>query len=1309
MGIKKSQFVNGYNIKEEVGNLDGNTYSTIMNVDYGEYYNLLIQDLTKDLYVGIDIDKALNETLSNLEKRITENEEKDEEHCNTRELVKTYFTIDELNNDDGTEEVYYDKKYDQTRYEFLEEYKPEQEILEPSEFKELLIGKLKEIVGMNDIQAANEAQALIDGRRKVQNGNYAVFINEDDGQKYYYKREDNKWSLDQTIKASDITDDSSLFCNTSNKCLTIKEECLSVEESKEKLMKDTVEQIAKTLDDDESEYTGNLQTRLDNYSNLLQQMIALKTMISLRNNNSFYKYGLGASEEDIIISPYAELIQIILGQRDFSKKMLDINRFINAFTRNYDAENDEESQYWYYCNKTNTKLLPTFYGKIANAFIQKDDFIAVLDQICAEQGEISDDGDKWVDKHSGYTIRMIELSTDEGYDESGYLSSTRALMDNVGDESLLTDKPSTGDELFNTKEALIINNIINALALYTGIEMKDKQQIIKGVLIYSMKQLGSKEKYEKTIKAAALKGKKMIGYEQKRNQFFLFFSGLYFLIFVQTSIPSIRTRKTFPGCVKSFSGFPFEDNGDKAGLKYIACVMKKISSSQSPWNAIKSISETSLIKNMEIIYNKILANDSNISQRIIDKQEHIESGTELEFIPDDVNVTKWHTFLPPLKPVSLSDPANISSDFKTNLISRIKSGSFKQIPMLSMIKSKILYFSLGIQKAIEKIVNEQDALLQTTSGVPFIENMCCHNDIKNTALDFFTDKATSITTNNNIISELRELYNNTLSIAKSAILVDVRDTKLKYPQVSKEFGEKTIYQGFIHFCKINKEEPIDDSLKLFCHDQTSSFGVFDTLNDKIKALKSEGKEYDNDTFVELLNAVNRQRVLAKDFESVIPKSHDRLTYILNHLKTKIDAETANVSQSIITLLEKVLSIVGIYRKEIHEHSKNLLNYLIISTNTMKRNIISYVSDYGNFKRSTKKQIVDFINTVEQFETLKKTDLLSKEEATDLKVIEYLQNCLYQMIHEYPNIILNKVDYSNITVHKHWNVSDRHKNDIKELVKKNYDQLKQYYGNEDLNPLLIEIQNLTIDIVNLIQHTPFNKNKKDGSSDAFNNKLVKQLYMFYFFSVFEKYIELEDLVVDEEYTSLKEELDSGMVYADEDIVLREKQERMEVLEGNKIQVQKILSSLIGTYSLIFRRQKERINYNRALILELVLRSKEKEKDVKTRQLKELTDEERKVDGELRKAKLGQWNIGLQKGLTQYVKDFYDVERSEMEQEALLESKLGNISDVTNMNRDIYALDIMEGEISNIEIEHEVYDMTLFAEDDDFGERDGDEQY
>jgi len=162
-------------------------------------------------------------------------------------------------------------------------------------------------------------------------------------------------------------------------------------------------------------------------------------------------------------------------------------------------------------------------------------------------------------------------------------------------------------------------------------------------------------------------------------------------------------------------------------------------------------------------------------------------------------------------------------------------------------------------------------------------------------------------------------------------------------------------------------------------------------------------------------------------------------------------------------------------------------------------------------------------------------------------------------------------------------------------------------------------------------------------------------------------------------------------------------------GDRLKLKRSIAELVGVYINLIEQQKKRINYDRKDIIDLVLRSREKEKDIKTRQLKDLTDEERKADGELRKGKLGRWNIGLQKGLTQYVKGTYDGERAEMEQEALIDFRLSEVSDVTDMNRDIFTMDMLENEMTDRQIEDDAMDMSLLPDDDDYGDREGDEQF
>jgi len=1289
---------------------DSELYSKFMMSDYGRYYNTIIRYDTRDLNVNPDVERILNNSLENIESKIQSDTNMND--CNTRELTKLYLALDELNIDDSNDEVYYDKKYDTTNYEFIKEYNTERVSLNPDEFKEFLVSKLVDHIGMSPKLAEYEAESMIQGKKRVIPGNYAILLEDDGASKFYYKRESNRWVLDPSI---DIKDDS-MFCNTSDKCLTIKDDCLDINEAKKQILKKTLENISSSLEKDNTQITESLDQQLLINGHFLSGYVELRSRERLHNNNMMYSIGnYNALGEQIITSPYAELVDMILAQRDLAKKMNDINTFVLNYTRF--PEGEEESIYWYYCNETGVKLLPTFYAVLSNVFLSDGNYLEALDTICAERGKLSDDGDKWVDEHSGYMIKMVDFANEDGFDDAGFRVETNAVLDDITD-TMIENVPSEGGELFNTKEAVIIKNIFYALMLYSGVELGDSiNEMVKGTLVNSMKQIGSRTVYDKKVKALELKGKKMISYDNKRNQLFLIFSGIYFLIYLQTAIPGVRTRKTFPGCIKSFEGFPFSKGEEMGGLNYIACIMKKISSSQSPWNSIKGVGESSFAKNMAVIYDKILSIDSIINQRIKAKELYLETNDGgVDFIPDDVDVSNWNTFLPPLNEITIGKVADIAPDFKKDLTAAIKRGSFKQVPMLSTLESKILYMSLYIQEEIEKIVQKQDSILTTSTGTPYIQNMCCNIENNSGTLKYFTDKSEKIMEYNSKIERLREMHSYVMDIGKSVILFDKTNTRRAMPVISSNFGEKTIYQGFIKHCNINDDKPIHSSLESLCLSRTSEFNKFDSLSEKIEILKKEGREYNNDMFIELLNIVNRQHVMNINFERIIPSTTEKLLETIMNIKNDSEnGKPINVSEPLVKILESMIPDINNFKSDMHSDTKKMLNYTIVSVNNIKKNIMKYISRHSNKSRIEKKHINTFIETFEEFNKIVDTDMMTSRENTSLKVIEFIKNSIYYIVNEYPNIILNQVNYHDIVSPKHWNLSQKHSSDLTNVIRGNYKDLVQYYGNSDLEPLLGEIANLSKHIINLVENTPA-VSSKDVKHSSFDLYTIQTLYVFYFFSILEKFVELESLAIDEEYAVIDGRTVSSTEYADNTQTEQDEgndetlyKPDQDVLEGNKVQVQKYISSLLGTFLLALKRQKERVNLNREMIMELIVRSKEKEKNTKTRQLKDLTDEERKVDGELRKAKLGKWNVGLQKGLTRYVKSFYDNERDAMDNEAIINKKLDINGDVNKLNRDIYEEDIREEQDADLEADFEAYDMSMFADDDDFEDRDGDEQY
>ena len=87
------------------------------------------------------------------------------------------------------------------------------------------------------------------------------------------------------------------------------------------------------------------------------------------------------------------------------------------------------------------KLLPTFLAKLAMLFI-KIIIILILLKKFEEQGDISEDGELWVDKYTGYTITNIDFNSDSEYTQDGYKLITSDIMEKDIGDSLFTESNS---------------------------------------------------------------------------------------------------------------------------------------------------------------------------------------------------------------------------------------------------------------------------------------------------------------------------------------------------------------------------------------------------------------------------------------------------------------------------------------------------------------------------------------------------------------------------------------------------------------------------------------------------------------------------------------------------------------------------------------------------------------------------------------------------------------------------------------------------------------------------------------------------
>jgi len=663
-----------------------------------------------------------------------------------------------------------------------------------------------------------------------------------------------------------------------------------------------------------------------------------------------------AFNDDIeaILSPMEPLKDKILSQTDFVKRQYDILQFVSSFTRKANEIMDEDP-HWLYCIKSNAKLMPSFYETIAIAFIQSHGAVSsggggggsstslslnvVIDTICKERGTISDDGEAWVDKYSGSIIKRIEHITEEGFDDAGFRLITRDIIEaDAGDDILKVAKPvapgagvaagSAASVLakYDSPNAKIINNIITTMTGYMGINLHEEREfIIQNTIGLLETSVPSEDAYKlRSEKAFREKGKHLPPYRDTFYQTLLLLTLSYLIVAIQCAIPTPKTRKTHAGCVRSFSGYPIDGEGDVSGMMYVACIAYKIKTSIEPWNTLKSFKkEGDILAKLKTLIDTLIITKAAIKERLQTKRDHNKQHGAAEAIPDELSINRWGGFLPPMKSLdNMPTPQNVASDFVNQMITDMKRGYFGQHEKLNVLETKCLYFGLSIQQMIHSVVKNSSPLLMNMASEPFLENACCNDPVDRRGqrtIDYFMAKAQNIHHHNKIIGFLEKTSREMAVLTRPSMIVDNRNTRFHYPEIPADFDEKTIYRAFIAYCRLNhsiavqaaansgnpvsvRPNPIsaaiaNSDIRDICPERPGDWNPKDIIDDKIRKLKQANNLFDKNSLERLLHVVNKQNMIdsqntVSKQRAIEPMPFQRFRDAILHLNRKYEAADA---------------------------------------------------------------------------------------------------------------------------------------------------------------------------------------------------------------------------------------------------------------------------------------------------------------------------------------------------------------------------------------------------------------------------------
>lgn len=1135
---------------------------TMIRKDMGSLFANLVRNATMHNIVSDMFLKAVEE-----EQEPDEGEGGDEKKnrmdCNRYSLTKRYTSLEDLQKDNHRADIYYDKEFDDTPYDLMKEYlsdlpdhTTDVDSDEMKEFMEKLSIILVKKHGVDREHAADLARTLVAKQKLVKEGEYALLDVNDTRE--MYKRMKNQWVHDSEVDeesfaqlaylvnaafpSSGKKSVNQMLCDTQPSCMKNPRTsmCESVETSKHRiqLMRQqyAVKEMEKRLDMSQDELAKLMEQLILSSSRSLAARERLKAVLDAKYSLAAYAMGKLQMQEQrpIVVSPHAKLLSDIMGQDDFAEKQHRIVALHDkeGIMRKAMVEQMGENIHWFYCIKTNVKLMPVFLYNLAKGYTSngREGYQEELEQTKKFQYT---DGNTIYDKQSGFAICHIDDVDEVEFDDNdkpiqkgGKLviePSSSSNETNVDTDAYARDvarsdrlKPilirgSLEGDRNDTEISMMVKNIFATFCNVMDITPKEYERGEFKTLVIRL----AMEFIDEFIQPEDMNDKKYY------HQYVVILTTSAFLIGVQTTNPPIHIKKTVPGCVKSFSGYPMTESiEDQSGIQYLTCILNLVRSSIPPWNSLQKVKKETISKKLQEMISLILEKRPDIVELYVKHRVYRAEHPHEFALPEVHKLEKWLTLLPPVVPI--------------DIVSRLTRERPPIEPVRGNVESQLIRYGYGIIETIHHVVRSKDVLLKTAMGIPYIHNACCNEQpasaatkLPESTLAYFIREAPILRPYLDHMAYFQQYLELQQRRHKPAMMVFSDDTRIQRAEVTSGNQEEIVYAAFIHFCHFDRlDVDIPEYLLPVCATKPADdkYNRRGTLAEKIQSLKHMGRTFLWEDFEQLIRRVNLSNRIVSDFQFTPPSAVKVLTEFLAIDRHNEDEgeDTSNPSpkesiidpfrNELLAVLTKydpqimVLEQSSLYVPEedtLYAAINDLKNVVGPRNNEMTDAIVKFLRD-----KRDKETAIRIMDQLTQWSPhLSNKGAMNHEELYEMS--QFIQNAIVYSVKVLPDMIYNNQFVKEVVVPKHWKLSEKHNEVIQIFLRKMYDWFATFSTENKKTPsynktfleLLRSWQTRTFDIVRLVQLIPIQLPIQKGGQTFFRLfpldtiiLLMKHLYL-----------------------------------------------------------------------------------------------------------------------------------------------------------------------------------------------------------------------
>ena len=1326
---------------------------TLFNEDQMRLFSCMIKRISTELFVPENMLPAIQDESIDAESSTGGVE------CWKRVITKKYTSVADLTADNG-QFIHYDKEFDKTDYSLVEKYRQEKPELaeDATAFLNFLAENLIAKHHYSRDRAFQEARNMIAGETPVEEGEYAVLfllphLNSDFSKEtlsekekdevreeadvkkrvMYFIRKNNTWVHVSELDELSFVDNFSLFCNLQETCYSSSSKkktatCETPEMTKERMHYLNRERM-------ESEFKDRYEVSLADFSQVLEQ--EENRWIQQKEQRKKTEYSLvdavaaslasRAVLSELIFSPYLSLRDRILQNTiDFTTRNHYILLFVERFCREALTEEPmKENAHWFYCKETNTMLMPKSLFLLAKA-AKEGKYTAVLNQLCNTVGKRSDDGDAYVDKHSGYLLKKIEYQEEgflpEGGGEGGE-GEEGGGEEGEGGEYKVEFHPRIAKDIsriFQNEIDQKLYNLISSICrnMYViGEENKDKMIQLCQKWLKNPKLFISQEKYQKQYDIKMEKRKQdpklkiPDDFETYNKKQHIVIAALSVLITVQTAVPEMTIKRTFPGCVKSFSGYPLKDGQDDlSSLHYMACVLKKMYVDNKEEKNLIPKKESDLVTLLLNTLKDVVLLQVDIIHLYDVKRNYLrthiadKSGEDVEIQVQN----RWAHFLPPLSTFTISSRS----------LEIVSPSGNRMTHILNVYLAKNMSLTLSLVDYIREIIAKKGVLFQTKTGKAYLQNACCEELLRfpsTTVLGYFKEEDAAIA---KIVDILHNLGNKITAIrekSKASVLMKMKagddgdsnrdqdrdQEKAKHSNPIYSYEPAIFYAALIHYAKLGSEiYPIPADLETICSKKPNDWISSLSMPEKIELLEKQQIRTDARKTIALMNIVH-QRHPVSIIQSIDFSPKNRVQMAIEDFLDR---------NSDIPILQK---IGDKWLSSVSNDSSEKIDFDFEAENkTLQKTWFSFIE--RNAEKKPKSAIIRKLTNI----------LYSWENYKDIPLSNLffqMKSILYRIGILFPSYLASK-KVNAVEIPKHWELIP---SDVLLLKKQlqTYKQILNPFKNEEI--LMPIFENVVERIQPLMEFIDFSLYTKDTETSPEKAKDFFELSLFCIHLVWMVWIGLiENPEIYRVITNIIRKNTENQIEENkrEDILAEDEDEMQEVnittlqLENKALIQQRIADIFLAIIETLKSKKitgvKEPSMMSYADIMKEIDYSKDREKQKIKKYFTDMSVEERKAELVLKKLHLGIFAIDTKK-LNKYGKTtglFGDRDRDpdqviteETEQEADIEDSVEYQNMIreeeADPERDIYLPgDVEEEFVEPVREEEDDYnDMNEYAYD------------